>query len=505
MKVVFRVDSSFEIGTGHLMRCLCLAKHFLKVTHDIVFICRELPGNSIEKVKNEGFKVESLPLSAANLLKQDQDSLYLSWLGETYDVEIVQTQAKIENIVPDLLIVDHYALDSRWESAMRSYAKKIFVIDDLANRKHDCDFLLDQTFGRAANEYSLLLPKSCHQFLGPDFCLLRPEFSNRRQESLQKREMIFQKSTLLISVGGIDKNNVTGTVLGHLIESRQIDIFESVKVILGKNAPHFNDVCELMKRFDHVSLLSDVTEMAEVMVTCDIAIGAAGTSTWERCCLGLPTILLKIAENQTFIFNKMREIGAVVAIEDLEQLRGLDWPSIDYKKLSSISSSLVDGLGAMRVLDALAKTSSIISLIKAKPDDLDFLFLLQSREGVRALSRQPQIPSYQEHVSWFERTLNDQMTSLYILKNDFNKVGMLRVDNHQGASPEVSIIVDPTFSKRGYARQALEILKEKLPRKYIKATVHRENTASKSLFLKSGFKYVGETEKFEEYIFEGEK
>ena len=182
MNVVFRVDSSTQMGVGHLMRCLTLAGELKKRNHKITFICRELQGNIIDLIK---FKVIGLIGSSGFQV----DDLYLDLLGVTQE----QDAEQVIRVLPentDLLIVDNYALDEIWHKKLRQYTDKIIVIDDLADKNFDCDILLNQNLGSQVESYQGKVSNDCELLLGSDYALLRPEFKELRGKALEKRKKL---------------------------------------------------------------------------------------------------------------------------------------------------------------------------------------------------------------------------------------------------------------------------------------------------------------------------
>jgi len=298
MRSVFRVDASLQIGAGHVVRCLTLAECLKDRGVDVSFICRKLPGNLIQKITEKGFQVFELEVLDN---QNSNDKLFHSaWLGATQQIDVQQSKFILEELKPDCLIVDHYALDYEWESALRHLCKTVLVIDDLADRKHDCDYLLDQTFGREIKHYADLVPKSCEVFVGAYYSLLRPEFAAWRVYSLERRQNLQFKS-LLINMGGVDAENRTGAVLDQLMDCNLPNDVE-ITVVLGLHCPNLDSVKAKAKRLAcEVMIKVNVDNMAEIMANSDVAIGAAGTTSWERCCLGLPVIQFVAAKNQEFL------------------------------------------------------------------------------------------------------------------------------------------------------------------------------------------------------------
>lgn len=304
MKIIFRTDASLDIGTGHVMRCLTLAQALREHGANCCFICREHVGNLLNLIRQRGFEAQALPMqdfsqvkSAKKNVQRERVLAHANWLGADRQIDANQTKNAIGDTVVDWLIVDHYALDVRWEAALKLHYKKLIVIDDLADRQHDCDLLLDQNLGRTEQDYAGLVSANCKVLVGPQYALLRPDFSELRQYSLDRRATPALKH-LLITMGGVDKDNVTGEVLAALTRNA-LPTDCRITVVMGPHAPWSTQVRKQAEQMLWpTEVLVNVVNMAKLMADSDLAIGAAGSTSWERCCLGLPTLLLVLADNQ---------------------------------------------------------------------------------------------------------------------------------------------------------------------------------------------------------------
>lgn len=314
MRVVFRTDASIQIGTGHAMRCLTLANALRERGVRCEFICRAHSGNLAARIDADGHRVHLLPVledraSQTDVAGRDYDG----WLGASWESDAEETAVALAGEVADWLVVDHYAIDARWEARLRPHAKHVMVIDDLADRQHDCELLLDQTVDREAVDYQSLVPRNCRILAGAQFALLRPEFPAMRMRSLNRRAKPVLRH-VLVSMGGVDKDNVTGRVMTMLAEAG-VDAVERVSVVLGGSAPLLSLVLEQARGFPlPIQVLVDVRDMAALLGDVDLAIGGAGTATWERCCLGVPTLVIVLAANQRRIAETLGLMGAAEVI-----------------------------------------------------------------------------------------------------------------------------------------------------------------------------------------------
>jgi UDP-2,4-diacetamido-2,4,6-trideoxy-beta-L-altropyranose hydrolase len=315
MKIAFRADASVQIGTGHAMRCLTLADELARQGHQCLFICRDHPGHLGELIAGKGFELHLLANSerAASPVAGGTDNLYAQWLGVPWQRDARQTLELLAPLAADWLVVDHYALDVRWEREVAAAVGQIMVIDDLADRDHKCALLLDQNLGRKVMDYEQRVPKDCIRLIGPHYALLRPEFARLRERSLQRRQHPELKR-ILISLGGVDRTNVTGQVLRALAQTTLAHETE-LDIIMGAAAPYLDDVREQAAQLPVRTTVSvNVTDMAERMCLADLSIGAAGSTSWERCCLGLPVVLVILADNQDSGARALEAGGAATAI-----------------------------------------------------------------------------------------------------------------------------------------------------------------------------------------------
>ena len=361
MAVAFRVDASPVIGTGHLYRCLTLARLLASRGETPLFIARHLPDSLASDVIDAGFELIRLAGVGERASSASWCS-HAAWLEANWLDDAAATREALEGRECDWLVVDHYALDIQWQSAVRDVCGNLMVIDDLADRQHLCDVLLDQnyiqdSFGR----YETLVPGNCESLLGPQYALLRPEFAIAR-ESSQPREGAI--SRILVFMGGVDSDNMTGTVLKgiELLDSRTI----AVDVVVGSANLHRHEVEMLTRRVRGCRLFGRVESIVPLICAADLAVGAAGTTTWERCCLGLPTLTMAIADNQIPIAEGSQLGGFAVNLGKSEWVtpeliaRGLEHllnnPAI-VQQMSLAGMRLVDGQGAERVADVLANVT----------------------------------------------------------------------------------------------------------------------------------------------------
>ena len=353
MKIYFRVDASIHIGSGHLMRCLTLAEELRQGGADVCFITRSHEGDLNGLIQNKGFKLYELPLDCQDNLKDSDRGEYAIWLGVTQEADAAETVAILKDTQPDWLIIDHYAIDESWERLVRPYAQKIMVIDDLANRYHDCDLLLDQNYENP-ERYLQKVNANCSMLLGPHFALLRPEYADRRTSS--RRELV---SRVLVFFGGSDPDDLTGMALEALSESRLAMI--DVDVIIGSSYSFQARLEHQAKRRGKTVIYGPQPHLADLMASADLAIGAGGVTNWERMCLGLPSIVITLADNQVPVSEILHRKGALrlvgsskdVTVKCIRDALLDEIFSHRYSDRVNLALAQCDGLGLHRVVEAM--------------------------------------------------------------------------------------------------------------------------------------------------------
>ena len=361
MRIVFRVDASVQIGTGHVFRCLTIANELSRQGHECLFVCRQHQGHLGDLIVNQGHGLTLLPFSLnhASQYKNTRSFQRLLWLGASWAEDARQTLDAIASTKTDWLIVDHYALDANWERLVSHATCRIMVIDDLANRQHSCAFLLDQNLGRAPSDYNKLLPSNCRRLIGPQYALLRPEFMALREQSIKRRGSSYL-NRILISFGGLDPNNLTGQVVDSISKSSPNTVSE-LDVVIGANSSHLDNLKNQVTSLPFKTTISvNVSDMAKRMCLADLSIGAAGGTSWERACMGLPAIAVVLAENQVEVARAIEHAGAAKLIPTPNEIATL-LPSIlnqmsgssCLRQMSNLAADITDGCGVFKVLHAL--------------------------------------------------------------------------------------------------------------------------------------------------------
>jgi len=372
--VVFRADASKIIGSGHIMRCLTLAERLRESGAQCIFVCRAHDGDLRHLIGQRGFTFHMLPLKMKSDVHLSDEFLgtdvtkisHSAWLGADWVTDANQTMACLGSAKVDWLVVDHYAIDHRWESEMRAIGEQIMVIDDIADRKHDCDVLLDQNwFGEEAiYRYENLVPNSCTTYLGPKFSILSKEYAALRK-SMPARNGVVRR--VLVFMGGSDPHNQTELVLNALLLPEFANLI--VDVVIDSNHPAPDRINDLVTMRPMTTLYQGLPTLSDLMITADLMISAGGSTSWERMCLGLPAIVISIANNQTATNIAMMKSGLInflgewttVTIKDIQQalLQSLSQPD-KLRKQSLQMQTIVNGGGVDQIVARLSPKSQCI-------------------------------------------------------------------------------------------------------------------------------------------------
>jgi UDP-2,4-diacetamido-2,4,6-trideoxy-beta-L-altropyranose hydrolase len=500
VKVVFRTDSSLKIGTGHLMRCLTLAERLRESDAEVQFVCRNHYGNLIELVRQKEFIVNELPspenFESSGISENNSEYEYENLLETSQEQDAQETSNIMQKNKPDWLIVDHYALGQNWENQMRPHVHKIMVIDDLANRRHDCDMLLDQNYFIEGNSrYKGLVPPTCTKLLGPQYALLRPAFAEARKY-LKPRTGKVQR--VFVFFGGIDSKNVTEKSLEALSapEFSHLDVC----VVIGSHNPHRTKIEQQVKTRLRTQLNVQIENIAELMAQNDLALGAGGSTAWERMALGLPSIVVTIANNQVAFTENLDKDGYVKWLGNADQV---DEQIIYTALLDAINNSnqlkeqsrkcqkLVNGKGAELIAELLTTGTDPekLSVRKAKLSDASLYWHWANDSAVRESAFNQKTIEWQEHQEWFENSLNNSETLLLLIECSFGAIGQVRFDR-SGSHYTIDYSLAKQFRGFGLAKvmfsKAIDYLRKEKAFTLI-GEIKGSNAASKKVFEHLGF------------------
>lgn len=494
MKIIFRADASLKIGTGHIMRCLTLAEELKNKGAAVGFICRDLPGNLASFIRSRSCDVYLLPAAESLDYYEKNKSKHNDWLGVSSDSDAAETRSILLNFERvDWLVVDHYALDEKWEAVQRDVVKNILVIDDLADRTHDCDLLLDQNYyAKMDVRYTGLVPENCQQLLGPKYTLLRKEFRDVRSQ-MHKRQSKVTK--IFVFFGGVDTTNMTSKVLDAIVDA-ELSVIK-FDVVIGFTNPHREYIENICEKNKNITLHVQVNNMAQLMSEADLCIGSSGTVTWERCCLGLPTMAFSVAENQKLLLQDSAKSGLVYApdveapsIDEIKfHLKALIQNSYLREHISQTGLDTVDGRGALRLTNMIVKPEIMLRL--ATLSDMEKIYIWRNDESVRQYSHNPAEIDYAQHQLWYEKVMDDSNRPVLIASISGEDLGIVRFDinAHQA---EISIYLISNKQGNGYGSALLSageewLIKHRQNIRNITAEILPENIASQKLFELSGY------------------
>jgi len=448
ISVAFRVDMSVAIGAGHMTRCLTLADILAEMGCEIYFISRHITETMCRLIAERRYTLCALP--AADNAAVD-DLPHSHWLGTPQEADADATIIAVADIHPDWLVVDHYALDERWEDRLASHVGNILVIDDLADRSHHCGILLDQNL-QDRNRYDELVSNQCRQLIGPRYALLRPEFS--QAAALPKPN---EKTRLNIFFGSTDPKGMTIVALAGI---RAIDDL-AVDVVIGADNPHQQAIATACLDRKGTRLHVQPSNIAWLFSQADLALGAGGTASWERCCVGLPTLIVSVARNQRSGTEALARSGAAIDLGDMEAIspviievatRALLADPARMAAMRTAAQALVDGHGAERV--AIYMLRDALQLRPAEQSDHTLAFRWRNAPSVRAQSFDPATLDLAHHAHWWGNSLGRSNRILLMAHCQNRTVGVLRFDQ-SSECVTVSIYIDPELNGLGLGRRML--------------------------------------------------
>ncbi len=488
------------------MRCVTLAEALRLRGVRIVFICREHEGHLCEFIEQRGFEVNRLPQAARGGSVQD-GRIYAEWLGATWEEDLTGTRTAINQLAvqPDWLIVDHYAIDNRWERGVRSMVRHLMVIDDLADRAHDCDVLLDQNLvEHMETRYMGNVPAHACTLLGTNYSLLQPVYAEWHARAKVRCGPIRR---LFVYFGGADNDNLTGRSLEAFIRLNRPDI--EADVVLAAGALHDDAIRTQVSGYRNIHLHQQLPTLAQLMSNADLAIGAGGTTSWERLCLGLPAIVITLAANQRPVADCLSRRNLIRWLGDKDEA---DAASI-FRALSEVTGrdldgqwskaclESVDGRGVSRVCEALLVGGEGIFRARRVTQGDEALLLRWANDPVTRKNGFCQdLIAPLTHREWLKKKIADQeQCRLYIVEAEQGApVGQVRFE-YQNGMWEVHYAVAPLFRGRGIGRrllgEGLRVLQVEMGRVSVFGKVKRDNRASQSIFKSLAFEaYPGEAE-----------
>ena len=489
--VAVRVDSGAHIGSGHLMRCLTLAGEVRRRGAQVCFVSREHGGHLIAQVEDAGYSVHRLPAPQSAGDRRD-------WLGATQPQDASETLHALGSRRYDWLVVDHYGIDVVWEQLLRTKAERVMVIDDLADRLHDADLLLDQNYlgANSAHRYVNRVPEHCHCMLGPRYALLQPIYRQLRQV-LPARDGVVRR--ILVFFGDQDGTKSIVAVLHALERPEFADI--AIDAIPGSDAGTAVILRSVARNHPNVMIHERLPSLAGLIARADLAVGAGGATTWERACLGLPSIVATTADNQVEIARALAADGFISLVGPAALRSSEMWQSTlaeilcDREQLICLgrrAHGLTDGYGASRVARAMIGQFKILIRPVAPTDE--FLLLEWANDAVvRRFSFSKCQITNDEHHNWFVAKLANPACTILIGEDlEGLPLGQVRFETDVARrEATVHVSVEPALRGTGIGARLLcetvSVWRSRAREFTIVAEVLADNDASKRLFLGANF------------------
>lgn len=492
MIAAFRTDASTAIGSGHVMRCLTLADALRRRGVDSHFLCRAHPGHLIGSIRARGYPVHRLPPPVqAPAPDEGPRPAHAAWLGTSQQQDAHACIERLGPLQPDWLIVDHYALDARWERALRTVSRRLLAIDDLADRPHECDLLLDQNaFPDPAARYAPHVPAHTRLLLGPRYALLAPAFATLRAPACREAPV----ERVLVFLGGSDPDNLTLRMLQALEAFPMLQ----VDVVAGAQHPDAASLRAWCSQRGQARLHPASSHFPALLASADLVLGAGGSTSWERCCLGLPSVVVSMAGNQEPVAQALGRLGAQLYLGPAATLSRHDLgaalatllkaPAL-RQSLAERGQALVDGQGAGRVARQLC--AAVLTLRPATADDAATAFPWRNAPATRAASFNPQPLTFAGHRAWFLAALADPRRHLLVGEQAGRPVGIARIDLTGQRGAELSLYLDPDRQGEGLGPALIEAACRWLARReeadWLRARVRPDNAASLAAFAQAGF------------------
>ena len=487
--IVFRMTANERIGLGHAMRCHAL--------HD-----------RLEALGWHSYWAIDEATSAylgSNIPQHARIGLH----GSDPAAHATQIAAAIGRC--DVLVIDDYDVPVAFATDARQFADRIVYFDDLANRTMDADIIINPTPGMPPARYQELNARTGRLMIGSDVALLRQQFPARRamrQQSMSDVPAAKPMQRLLVAFGGVDPLNGSGLTLDVL--AGLVGAGLDIDVVLGGRAPHIDAVrSQVAAMGPRVKLWTDVADMAGMMDGADLVIGAPGTSTWERGCLGLPALLVGVAENQRdnaailekcgagivagFLTSDAPEAIAANLEQHLQALRGAPQRCRD---MALKALGLCDGRGSQRVVVALLPSTTLpngrkLHLRIVEASDEALLMDWQRAPETRRYALNPAIPSVEEHHHWLFERLSAVADWFLIAEVEGEPAAFVRLDwiGEDNGRPEflISIATAQSHHRQGIAAALLQAVRQLAPGAHFYARILPDNLASLSLFIRAGY------------------
>lgn len=480
-RVAFRLDASVEVGAGHVARCLSLARELLARGVGVEFLTRGLPDYWRQRAEGQGIVVRVLSLAGECDATADADASVAA-LGD----------ARV-----DWVVLDHYGLGRDWEHRLRAKADRVAAIDDLANREHDVDLLVDPNHGRRSSDYDSLLPAHCVRLVSARYALLRPEFLDAHAGALRSRERGVDR--LFVCFGGADPHGLASRVVEDLLGQPGFEAMGFL-VALGSADPQGGRLRLLSGQHPgRIELAIDADDLAVLMAGCSMAIGAGGGMCWERACVGLPSACIVVAENQAPAAAALADEGVHLLLGDAVAVAPDAWRSALMAmrnlpgmadRMARRATELVDGRGCQRVVQRLLQAP--IELSPLAEADIELSFRWRNDARTRRHVFDPRELDFDEHAAWTRQSFAMPSRDLFMCRRAGERVAVLRLDSSPDGTVVFSIYVDPERGGSGIGAEAIRAGVDWLRRhrpsaKLAIAHILEANVASERAFATAGF------------------
>jgi UDP-2,4-diacetamido-2,4,6-trideoxy-beta-L-altropyranose hydrolase len=493
LKVAIRVDASAAMGLGHLTRCLSLARALCAVGANVLIVARDLGIDIHYLLRNAD--VEYVMLAGPKSDQYVGDRVpHAEWAGVDWQTDATDTVHSLRNWNPDWVVVDHYAFDARWHGTVaHDLNVRIACIDDLADRDLAIDLLVDHNFHhRHADKYGERLIKPAAIVGGPRYALLDPAY--RKPSKFSVKERI---TSIGIFMGGVDAANLSGFMVAVCRESLRFD--GDIEIVISRAYPHAAALSAMAKRWPNTRVLTDLPNLADFFARHDLQIGAGGGATWERCCMGAPTLLAIAATNQLAVLPAIAELGvAEVLLPNIlndpaavaARINELSQNAAKRREMSERAQALVDGKGALRV--ALRIGAAKLAVRQASNADAEKMFLWRNHDATRSMSLDPRELTWDQHANWLSDSLKNRNRRLFVAHVGAVDVGIVRFDFVADGAVEVSLYLDPDLHGLGLGRRMLlsgeeRVCSEHPNIKCFTAIVLDKNIGSQRMFEAAGY------------------
>ena len=499
------------IGTGHMKRCITLGRELEAMGAAVIYVTRKIDEASTAVVGEEA-NIAWLPGSLDDYISHQNSAPHVNWSPVSWDEDSAQTVDELIDFRPTWVIVDHYAFDALWHDKVRkSLGCKIMVIDDLADRDLMPDLLLDANY--ASNhklKYRNHLPSFARTCFGPKFALLDPIY-----RTCPPYEFRRQVGSIGIFMGGADTAGLSEKALAVCRE--KAGFIGQIEVVTTSANPNLTRLASICGATSNTSLLVDLPNLAEFFSRHDLQIGAGGSASWERCCVGVPSISVVAATNQLAVTPALDAIGVTMAASmgeddiifaDMSMARlehvllGLLSNPCKRQKLGTNAKALVDGFGSLRA--AVCLHCGDMHIRPATIGDAELLFRWRNHPSTRKASLNTGELAYSDHLAWLDQSLEAKTDRfLFVAMLGTLAIGSIRFDRISELVFEVSLYLDPYLHGLGLGQEMLlageaQMLAVQQKPFRIDATVLPENVTSASMFLRCG--YTGEPPRYSKNV-----